>query len=68
MDIRANSTSRPFLSVIIPAFNEEKRLPGTLGEIAAFVEARGFDAEVIVVDNVSNDRTERKHWKKKHYE
>ncbi len=57
MDIPRNLPSRPFLSVIIPAFNEEKRLPGTLNEIAAFVKARGFDTEVIVVDNVSNDRT-----------
>jgi dolichyl-phosphate beta-glucosyltransferase len=47
----------PFLSIIIPAFNEEERLPVTLGEISAFAESRNFDAEVIVVDNASTDRT-----------
>ena len=43
------------LSIVIPAFNEEKLLAGTL---ACIREAtRGMDAEIIVCDNNSTDRT-----------
>ena len=45
------------LSVVIPCFNEEARLPRTVREIAAFLAARGHDAEIIVVDDGSRDRT-----------
>ena len=43
------------LSIIIPAYNEEKYLPGTLDAINAAV--KDVDAEVIVVDNQSTDAT-----------
>jgi glycosyltransferase involved in cell wall biosynthesis len=46
-----------FLSLIIPAYNEEQRLPDALGRIAAFLEAQNYPGEVIVVENGSNDRT-----------
>jgi glycosyltransferase involved in cell wall biosynthesis len=49
--------SAPFLSIVVPAFNEAERLPLTLGRIAAFAETCGFAAEVIVVDNASTDAT-----------
>jgi glycosyltransferase involved in cell wall biosynthesis len=48
------------LSVIIPAFNEEKLLPRTLAAVAAASEAilaRGWTCEVVVCDNNSTDRT-----------
>jgi glycosyltransferase involved in cell wall biosynthesis len=49
------------LSVIIPAFNEERFLPGTLGHLRRAIESGGFvpgrDVETIVVDNASSDRT-----------
>ena len=51
------SDKRPFLSIIIPAYNEERRLPTTLPQVAAFVEAQDYDVEVLVVDNASTDRT-----------
>jgi glycosyltransferase involved in cell wall biosynthesis len=47
----------PFLSIIIPAHNEELRLPHTLGRIFAFLEKQAYTAEVIVVENGSSDRT-----------
>ncbi len=51
------SPHQPFLSVIIPAFNEEERLPDTLAKIADFIQSQSFTSEVIVVDNASTDRT-----------
>ncbi|MBU9888312.1 MAG: glycosyltransferase [Candidatus Omnitrophica bacterium] len=45
------------LSVVIPAFNEEKRLPQTLEEIRPYLDSKGWEYEVIVVDDGSRDRT-----------
>lgn len=45
------------LSIVIPAFNEEKRLPKTLSEIDAYLARQNFDYEILVVDNGSRDRT-----------
>ncbi len=47
----------PFLSIVIPAHNEENRLPRTLGQIFAFLETQSYLAEVIIVENGSTDRT-----------
>jgi len=47
----------PFLSIIIPAHNEQKRLPGTLEQIFRFLEQQTFTSEVIVVENASTDQT-----------
>jgi dolichyl-phosphate beta-glucosyltransferase len=47
----------PALSVIIPAYNEQARLPYTLAEIEAFVCSAQLDCEVIAVDNGSTDAT-----------
>ena len=45
------------LSVIIPAFNEERRLPATLERLITFLEARDWDWEIRVVDDGSRDGT-----------
>jgi len=45
------------ISIIIPAFNEEKRLPGTLKRISDFIKKKKFKAEIIVVDDGSTDAT-----------
>jgi glycosyltransferase involved in cell wall biosynthesis len=47
----------PLLSIIIPAYNEEKRLPQSLKTVLNFLDGQDFEAEVIVVDNGSVDRT-----------
>jgi len=47
----------PFLTIVIPAYNEESRLPRTLPEVIQFVEAQDYEAEVLVVDDGSVDRT-----------
>lgn len=46
-----------FLSIIIPAYNEETRLPGTLEEIFSFLNSKIFTFEVLVVENGSTDKT-----------
>lgn len=45
------------LSVVIPAYNEELRLPASLEAVLVFLEARGRSFEVLVVDDGSTDRT-----------
>jgi len=45
------------LSVIIPAYNEEKYLPETLERIVAALSVAECDSEIIVVDNESADKT-----------
>jgi len=47
----------PLLSIIIPAFNEEKRLPNTLEKVFGFLRKQSYSSEVIVVDNGSWDKT-----------
>jgi len=47
----------PFLSIIIPAYNEERRLRHTLKQVFAFLEEEDYSAEVIVVENGSSDQT-----------
>ncbi|PKN92023.1 MAG: glycosyl transferase [Chloroflexi bacterium HGW-Chloroflexi-6] len=49
--------SNPFLSIIIPAHNEENRLPETLRQVVEFVEKQTYSAEVLVVENASRDKT-----------
>ena len=49
--------TRPFLSVMIPAYNEAQRLAGSLTTIGAYLDANGIDAEILVVDDGSTDET-----------
>ena len=51
------SSADPDLSIVIPAYNEELRLPATLESIAAFLPSLGVETEIIVVDDGSKDRT-----------
>lgn len=48
----------PFLSVVIPAYNEERRLPPTLDKTAAYLlDSLRRPAEILVVNDGSTDRT-----------
>lgn len=52
------SSLRRSISIIVPAFNEEKRLPNTLDAIHRYLAGSAWDfAEVLVVDDGSRDRT-----------
>ena len=46
-----------FLSVIVPAYNESARIAHTISAIASEVDRMGVDADMIVVDDGSTDRT-----------
>ena len=45
------------LSVVIPAYNEEKRIGKTLGEISDYLKKQEYQSEILVVDDGSKDRT-----------
>jgi dolichyl-phosphate beta-glucosyltransferase len=49
--------SPPWISVVIPAYNEERGIVGTLEQLRAWLEADGRSWEIIVVDNASTDST-----------
>lgn len=46
-----------FLSVVIPAHNEENRLPASLEQVFGFLARQVFSFEIIIVENGSADRT-----------
>lgn len=49
--------TQPFLSIIIPAYNEENRLPDTLEQVLGFIQGQPYSTEILVVENGSCDRT-----------
>lgn len=59
--INTNNNNQQFssilLSIIIPAYNEEGRLPDTLLKLIEFLTQQEFKAEIIVVDDGSHDNT-----------
>jgi len=48
---------QPYLSVVIPAYNEEQRLPGTLQCVCDYLGRQPYAAELVVVDDGSHDHT-----------
>ncbi len=48
---------RPFISLVVPAYNEEGRLPSTIEKMRAFLTTQSFSYEVLVVDDGSSDQT-----------
>ena len=47
----------PFLSIVIPAYNEAERLPATLVQLGSFLHGEDYRAEIVVVDDGSTDGT-----------
>lgn len=46
-----------YLSVVIPAYNEEKRLSKTLKEVDSYLSKQNYNYEIIVVSDGSKDKT-----------
>ncbi len=45
------------MSIVIPAYNEESRLPDTLRRISAYFREQDYPVEIVVVDDGSTDNT-----------
>lgn len=52
-----NDTRPPAYSIIIPAYNESTRLAASLEKILSYATIRGWDAEILVVNDGSSDST-----------
>jgi glycosyltransferase involved in cell wall biosynthesis len=48
---------RPFISIVIPAYNESARIGRALDEVLHCIHARNWNAEIVVVNDGSSDRT-----------
>lgn len=55
--VRPSNSPRAYLSVVIPAYNEESRLPDTLKRVAAYFHEQAYPVEILVVDDGSSDGT-----------
>ena len=60
--------AHPHLSIIVPAYNESARIESTLERVMQCVQTRGWDAEVLIVDDGSRDETPNivKRWMEQH--
>ena len=47
----------PYLSIVLPAHNEETRLPETLIQIENFIKTQTYSVETVIVENGSSDKT-----------
>lgn len=54
---RLPAVTAPYLSIVVPAYNESARLGGTLDAIRRWLDARGTPGEIVVVDDGSTDGT-----------
>lgn len=45
------------LSIVVPAFNEEKTIKGTIEEFLSFLSKQNYDFEIIIVNDCSTDNT-----------
>jgi dolichyl-phosphate beta-glucosyltransferase len=49
----------PELSIVVPCYNEEQRLPRTIEQIERYLAGKGVSYELILVDDGSSDGTRR---------
>jgi dolichyl-phosphate beta-glucosyltransferase len=52
-----SQSSAPYISIVVPAYNEEHRIAESLKSLAEFLEAKDYTYEVIIADDGSSDRT-----------
>lgn len=51
------NSSKPLLSIVIPCYNEEKRLPSTMKQILRYLEGFPYRYEILIADDGSRDST-----------
>ena len=56
--VLAPSSPRPLFSLIVPAYNEGRRLGSSLREMSAYLRASGEPYEIVIVDDGSTDETQ----------
>ena len=49
--------ARPYLSVVIPVYNEEHRIAATLEQVVAYLRRQRYSWEIVVADDGSTDAT-----------
>ena len=52
--------NRPFITIVIPCFNEERALEETLNQTVCYLENKKYKFEIVVVDDGSKDKTREK--------
>lgn len=55
--VESKNNIGPKYSIVIPAYNESARLPATLSSVVSCIQSRGWDAEIVVVNDGSTDGT-----------
>jgi glycosyltransferase involved in cell wall biosynthesis len=55
--VTLDASGEPHLSIIIPAWNEERRLESSLAKIAAYLASEEIHGEILVIDDGSSDST-----------
>ena len=54
---RPTPVDEPFLSVVIPAYNEERRILNTLEQVTSYLAAQAYSWTLLVADDGSTDDT-----------
>jgi glycosyltransferase involved in cell wall biosynthesis len=57
IDRPKGSLSDVYLSIVIPAFDEEARIGATLNHVRSYLAAQDYESEIVVVDDGSTDAT-----------
>ncbi len=50
-------SDKPLLTIVVPAYNERQRIGATVARIGEFMAAQAYPAELLVVDDGSDDGT-----------
>ena len=57
MSLQSPTAQKPYLSVVVPAFNEEQRIGTTLEQICEYLSRQSYSWEIVLVDDGSEDKT-----------
>jgi dolichyl-phosphate beta-glucosyltransferase len=55
--MNAQPDKQPYLSLVLPAYNEEQRLGASLRKLADYLGRQTYDCEILIIDDGSTDAT-----------